>query len=184
MRGRPLGLASRPALLTHVAQYVLQRRTILKKNQRTVELLSQYDSMLTMPVLRGPQLSSPASWKDDIWFPAAVRTQEEPLSHAVCSERLRCCHEAAPKSLILRVSTPRYWSDDAFVEFKRNYKPPAPHFSALQWQPNGQTWDPFMSSCSNKGGYLDQGVSGLYRSMLQMPVFDGSTASSDDDYSF
>ena len=54
-------------------------------------------------LLAALQLASPASSDHGPCFPAALPAQENPWSHEACSQRLGCCHEAGPESLILHL---------------------------------------------------------------------------------
>ena len=64
-------------------------------------------SMLKVPVLAAAQIATTASSDDGTCFQVALLSREEPWSHTSRSERLRCCHEAAPKSLMFHDSTPQ-----------------------------------------------------------------------------
>ena len=67
-----------------------------------------YYGMLKMATLAARQLASTASTDDSCRLQAALHNQEEPCSHQARSQKLGCCHKAAPKSLIFSHSTPRY----------------------------------------------------------------------------
>lgn len=59
-----------------------------------------WTSTLKRALLAALQLATAASSEDDAWFQAALRAQEEPCSHAACSQRLGCCHGPRSKSRI------------------------------------------------------------------------------------
>ena len=71
--------------------------------------------MSNMAVLRGAQLATSAF--SDVYpcFQAALHAQEEPRSHAACSQRLEYCHKAGPKLALFHDSTPRLMSVESAV---------------------------------------------------------------------